>query len=55
MNGVMVESMNTSIKPIPIPQYKNEYGEYVDFDESDIKSIVTKEMFLNAEYRVEEN
>lgn len=55
VNGVMVESMNNSIKPIPIPQYKNECGEYIDFDESDIKSIVTKEMFADAEYRVETN
>jgi hypothetical protein len=53
VNGVMVESMNNSIKPIPIPQYKNENGEYVDYDESEIKSIVTKEQFKNIEYRLE--
>ena len=52
VNGVMVESMNNSIKPIPIPQYKNECGEYIDFDESDIKSIVTKEQFSAMEYRL---
>ena len=52
VNGVMVESMNNSIKPIPIPQYKNECGEYIDFDESDIKSIVTKEQFEAMEYRL---
>jgi hypothetical protein len=52
VNGVMVESMNNSIKPIPIPQYKNECGEYIDFDESDIKSIVTREQFSAMEYRL---
>lgn len=53
VNGVMIESMNNSIKPIPIPQYKNECGKYIDFDESDIKSIVTKEQFEAMEYKVE--
>ena len=53
VNGVMVESMNNSIKPKPIPQYKNEYGEYVDFDESDIKSVSTKEQFESMSYKIE--
>ena len=52
VNGVMVESMNNSIKPIPIPQYKNECGEYIDFDESEIKSIVTKEQFEVMKYEI---
>ena len=53
-NGVMIESMNNSIKPIPTPQYKNECGEYVDYDENEIKSIVTKEQFSQMEYKVGE-
>ena len=53
VNGVMVESMNNSIKPKPIPQYKNECGEYIDFDESDINSIVTKEQFESMSYKIE--
>lgn len=36
-------------------KYINLYGSISEWEEEDIKSIVTKEMFANAEYRVETN
>lgn len=64
----IIKSSPNIIDLIEVGDYVNGYDvEYVDYkdkmiicygatlDEEDIKSIVTKEMFANAEYRVETN
>lgn len=36
-------------------EYVNEYGEWYGYEEDEIKSIVTKEMYSSVEYKVENN